>query len=500
VQGGEEEGDAPDCLAGATCGNITGVDCSGVRAERNSRWAVAACVLNRIRKRGAMLRYNAEDIKRMEQESNRLIGKMRFAEAEAILREAIQVVPVPAVLNNLAFCRFSQDDPKEAFEILQPNLAPDVHHPFAQALAAQICVALGHRAEAEEYLESAIRDYEAGIPKARSAPDAVAKQWYRYATTLKRAAGDLGHHQLVLDLYRRYETYSSDMEDRFLAGVASFNLGRMERAAYYWRKVREQFADDYAHVAQAVEMGVVPPFLLEYRVPNLGVGPEILQTGAGRMFIAHFLLTERVSAGEMGTASGFLKLAADVDREWGFQLAKSILAHPSVSNTVKTAALDILVEHGVYEKGQVVDAVDEQGREIRMSVEHRSVTMDVDEHDREIIRRAAELGRAERYDEAIKILSEAAEVDTVSFRVLLALASTYTYKGDLDRAHDLLSMLSAIEPDTPMLLFRLAEYHVESGDDDEAIRCLNRIDVECVSPALRKGIAELREMLEGDSQ
>ena len=59
-------------------------------------------------------------------------------------------MPVPPVLNNLAFCRFSQDDPGEAFEILQPNLAPEAHEPFAQALAAQISVALGRRAEAEE--------------------------------------------------------------------------------------------------------------------------------------------------------------------------------------------------------------------------------------------------------------------------------------------------------------------------------------------------------------
>jgi len=171
-----------------------------------------------------MLQYDAEDIKRMERESNRLIGEMKWAEAETILREAMQVIRVPPVVNNLAFCRFMQDDPEEAFEILQPNLAPGAHHPFAQALAAQICVALERRAEAEEYLESAIRDYETGIPEARTAPDAVAKQWYRYATSLKRAAGDLGHHQLVLDLYRRYETCSSDMEDRFFAGVASFNL------------------------------------------------------------------------------------------------------------------------------------------------------------------------------------------------------------------------------------------------------------------------------------
>jgi hypothetical protein len=115
---------------------------------------------NGIWKRGVVLRYDVEDIKRMERESNRLIRKMRYAEAE-------------------------------------------------------------------EYLEGATREYEAGIPKMRLAPDAIAKPWYEYSVALKTAAGDLGHHQLVLDLYRRHATYSAGAADRFLAGVASFNLGRM---------------------------------------------------------------------------------------------------------------------------------------------------------------------------------------------------------------------------------------------------------------------------------
>jgi hypothetical protein len=54
-----------------------------------------------------------------------MTGEMKWAEAEAILREAVQVVPVFLVPNNLAFCRFSQDDPEGAFEIRQPNLAPE---------------------------------------------------------------------------------------------------------------------------------------------------------------------------------------------------------------------------------------------------------------------------------------------------------------------------------------------------------------------------------------
>ena len=334
----------------------------------------------------------------------------------------------------------------------------------------------------------------------RLAPDATAKPWYEYSAALKAAAGDLGHHQLVLDLYRRHETYSAGASDRFLAGVASFNLGRMERAASYWRRVRLQFADDYAYVAQAVEMGLVPRFSLEYRVPDLGVGPKALKTGAGRMFIAHFLLTRQAPEGDIGTAGGFFKVAVDMDSEWGLQFAKNILKHPAVSKALKTAALDTLVEHGVYEKGQPVDVVDEHGREIRMSVEACVVTMDVSEHDREIINRGTELGRAERYDEAIEILSEAAEADTVSFRVLLILASMYMFRGDLDQTYELLSVLSAIEPDDPALLLILAEYYMRSGNVGKAIRHLNQIDVSRASSAVRRGIADLRGELEGSSQ
>ncbi|MEA4882745.1 MAG: tetratricopeptide repeat protein [Clostridia bacterium] len=442
------------------------------------------------------MRYDIGDIKRMERESNRLIGEMRFAEAEAMLREALQVTSTPPVLNNLAFCRFYQNDSEEALEILQPNLSTGVHNPFAHALAAQICVALGRRDEAEKHLESAIRDFEDGLPKARLAPAAIAKPWRQYSVALKRAAGDLGRHQLVIDLYRRHETYHAGVEDRFLAGVAEFNLDRIGRAISYWKKVPWQFAADYVYVAQAVDMGVVPRFSLEYRLPDLGgTYPQMAAKGAGRMMIVHSLLAGETIGGDTRAASAMLSLAVDVDREWGLQLAKNIIEYPAASSAVKTAALGILVDCGVCQKGQLIDAVDENGRETRVSVQEKIITFDTDEQDKEAILKAAELGDADRFDEAIEVLCEATDAHEVSFRVYLALATTYMYKGDLDRAHDLLSMLRDIAPDHPMLLFRLAEYYTKSGRVDEAIRCLDRIDLETMSPTFRKGIADLREAL-----
>ena len=79
--------------------------------------------------------------------------------------------------------------------------------------------------------------------------------------------------------------------------------------------------------------------------------------------------------------------------------------------------------------------------------------------------------------------------------MLLAQAATYTYKGDLDKAYEILSMLRDAAPDDPLVLFRLAEYYCESGNAQEALRCLDHIELEDVSPTLQRGIANIRESL-----
>lgn len=133
-------------------------------------------------KRGDVVkRVDIDHIREIERESNRLLNEKKWAEAEMVLRKALEVTPmlVPAI-NNLAFCLFMQDNPEEALEVLRPNLSANVPNPFASALASQICVAIGRMDEAEKHLETAVRSFDAGLPQMRLAPSAISNPWYEY--------------------------------------------------------------------------------------------------------------------------------------------------------------------------------------------------------------------------------------------------------------------------------------------------------------------------------
>jgi hypothetical protein len=51
---------------------------------------------------------------------------------------------------------------------------------------------------------------------------------------IMRAAGKLGDDRQVLDLYKRWQSHHVSWENKYLAGIAAFNLKRFRQAASYW--------------------------------------------------------------------------------------------------------------------------------------------------------------------------------------------------------------------------------------------------------------------------
>lgn len=159
----------------------------------------------------------------------------------------------PVSRNNLAVCRFRQGDPSDALRILKVNLEANAPNPFTHALAAQAAAALGRAKSAEECLNRAISDFELGIEIFLSEGLPLAKSWCEYTVLIQRAAGDLGHHHLVLDLYHKWKEYHVNPENQFLAGVASFNLGHFRKAISLWKSLVQsgwEFANLYVIVAE----------------------------------------------------------------------------------------------------------------------------------------------------------------------------------------------------------------------------------------------------------
>lgn len=197
----------------------------------------------------------------------RLLDDGHHDQAESLFRQAAAACPIPAAYNNWALCRLEAGDPTGALQALSPLLRDPSPAPYSRALASLALQERGDTSEAKRLLLQAIRDFDQGQADPGShfaMPDAA---WIEYTALIKRAAGKLGEHQLVLDLHKRWPGQEFPA-GAFAAGVAAFNLGRFARASRYWRRIKSpawrRRMEAYAQVADLAETGVVPPFPLEY--------------------------------------------------------------------------------------------------------------------------------------------------------------------------------------------------------------------------------------------
>ncbi|MGB9921039.1 MAG: hypothetical protein ACPLPT_10030 [Moorellales bacterium] len=111
-------------------------------------------------------------------------------------------------------------------------------NPFTYALASRICCSLGREEEGRRWLNQAVRSFEAGLAEMRRTLGHLPQFFREYTVSIMQAAADLKDHQQVFELYRRWEPHHLSWENKFLAGVACFNLGRYKRAEirFYGRR------------------------------------------------------------------------------------------------------------------------------------------------------------------------------------------------------------------------------------------------------------------------
>jgi hypothetical protein len=170
--------------------------------------------------------------------------------------------------------------------------------------------------------------------------------------------GSLGEHKWVIDVCKRWLQYSDDWELIYQAGVASFNLGRFIPAASYWSKIGHvPSVANMQFVAQLVERGTVPPFQLEYELPD----PEVVGT---------MLERETRTIGKKGLRSGIvimsmLEMAFDAAEAkdvieimypllvatgtWGKDLGFGLMQSEAVSKTIKTGVGSVMMMEGLID-------------------------------------------------------------------------------------------------------------------------------------------------------
>jgi len=451
-----------------------------------------------------------EDADRICEEARRLMEEGYFKEAEDLFSGAFGIAPKPASLNNWAVCRFYQGDPEGTLQILKPNLASSGLAPFAWALAARAYAVLGRNDEALKHLNRAIADFEEGLKRLGPLDRGETKTWREYTVILKQAAGEIGKARLVIDLYRRHEPHHVTVGDRYLAGVAAFNLGCMDQAISLWSELpRLEFEviDRYIDVACNIEAGVLPKFQLEYSFPSreqLGNiesaedVAEMTRIGSVRMIFLSSLLDSDAAPLDFDDALGQLDIVMEGDAEWGIQLAESLLAHPGAGRELRAAAAAVLTQAGIYSPGEPINIVDEDGTESQIIVESHKISLEATLHSAGALFRASKLIYEKEYDKALATLFAVLEGDEVDYRIYLAIATAQMGKGNLDEATDILMMLETIVPGHPLILLKLAEACLQRGEADEASGFLDRIDATKEGPALKGAVDAMRHRIELD--
>ncbi|MCL5982016.1 MAG: SNF2-related protein [Firmicutes bacterium] len=204
---------------------------------------------------------------------------------------------------------------------------------------------------------------------------AALRTWQEYISMIMRAAGKLGDDRQVLDLYKRWQSHHVNWENKYLAGIAAFNLKRYRQAASYWGDIPElSYAPDMQYVALLADRGTVPPFRLEYEVitaqhleeiltclkeDNLPV--VVLEGGMARMSL---LLTVVHEKKDESRVAAIVEMVVVNGGEWGKKFGREVLEATVFSVPVKLSAALGLVKAGVFQENEDIPILLEGKRQL----------------------------------------------------------------------------------------------------------------------------------------
>ncbi|MGQ9533207.1 MAG: tetratricopeptide repeat protein [Desulfotomaculales bacterium] len=458
----------------------------------------------------------------LEARGRRLLAERDFRAAAKTFQEALalaeKVLPAAAVprdsvpiRNNLALALFVTGEPLKALEVLRPYLGGDPRaegNPFTYALAARVHASQGQEAEARRWLERAVTLFGRGLSAIlRGTPGMDVQPFLEYTVAIMEAAAALKDHRQVLDLYRRWEPHHVRWQNRYLAAVACFNLGRYRRAAALWGSLGEVYHPfaKMGEVALRVERGMVPPFELGYEIYSReeldamlraarhdeAARRRFVEDGYCRMVLLVILLEgqDKQQYTEAGRTAYQLVYYGG---EWGERFGRRILEGPGYAVPVKMQAARALAARGILSENEPVPMwIDGRWQ----PVEYRTLLVttepepDLDARVEEAIR----LREAGRVDEAEALLRELCLGPRVPARAVMTLANLLRGKGQLDEAVQLMNLLENLIPDHPAFLFNYAALMLQKGDTRRAREYFERIDVRETSEEFRAKLEVLRE-------
>lgn len=214
-----------------------------------------------------------------------LLENKEYARAESMFAKALARDQHYSIRNNLALAQFYQGKYSDALNTLGPVLGLQIPNPLARSLAAQCAWAGGKTAQAKMYTQQAISDFEFGM---QAAGKVKPKVWRSYAVFVFRALGSLGDAKRICKLAEQWRKYKLPEEVIWIYGAANFNLDKFKRAGLIWGKLPSVLSLNKA-VADFIEQGVIPPFTLDYVVPQeIGSDADLdayVASGSGKLML-----------------------------------------------------------------------------------------------------------------------------------------------------------------------------------------------------------------------
>ncbi|AFV10497.1 TPR domain-containing protein [Thermacetogenium phaeum DSM 12270] len=436
-----------------------------------------------------------------------------FRAAAEAFAEALKEEDSTPPRNNLAYAVFMGGEPRRALEVIEPLLNPEggssQANPFTYALAARIYCSLGQEKEARRWLRKAERSFDEGLSalRHRRAGALEMRTFQEYTAIIMQAAGDLRDHRLVFDLYRRWESYHVLTENRYLAGVASFNMGRYKRAASLWGSIAHAHPlfSDMELVAFLMERDIFPPFELSYKhhseeklmkmVQDAAADEEArrrcVENGFFRIRTLAQIAEERDSEGSQVALYNLVYYGG----EWGEKLGRKVLENSWFPLPLKMGAAHALVDRGILREDEPVPVlIDGEQRLIHFKT--ISVMLEPDEELDKVVQHAVELRDQGKIAEATSLLQDLLQQEKYYPPAMMTLANLLRQQDKLEEALDLMELLEETAPEDPAVLFNFAALMLQMDDPEQARAYLNRIDPDEITEEIRSKIELLEEEIE----
>lgn len=428
-----------------------------------------------------------------------------FHKAAKAFAKALEHSDSPALRNNLAYAHFMAGKHQQALKDLKPLLEAESGdkgpNPFTFALASRACCALGDLEKARQWLEKAIHSFDEGLREIRRSrkehlPESEA--FLEYTAIIMHAAGDIGDHRLVYELFRRWELYHTSWLNAYMAAVACFNLGRYKQAASIWSNLSYIFrqCSTLSKIAFAAERGLIPPFQMDYSFPpeeecialflRAAKDKEARKRCVENSFIRALLLGNVLDNQDTPDARHYLYNLVLYGGDWGQRLAESVFKGSIYSIEMKSVAAQALIERGILKPGEPIPmVVDGEEKTFYIEVKTPEIIEGRDEKLDSLVQKAKELRDQGKIDEAIALLEEIYEKGVYYPPAMMTLVNLLRTKKRLKEALNIMEVLEFLAPEDPRVLFTLSALMIELEDADRARYYFQRIDISTAPDEVR---------------